>query len=533
MIKSTSFNSNTNSMISSVVTNRQDLNKISDLRVTPLYAQPFELGREMEHPHNYEALIQAYKNWVYVCSCKNSNTVANCVLKLYVGKESKKQKILVKTKSLSIKEQDRLFALPSNQRITRKAVELEEVTEHPFLDLIESVNPLLNRFDLWDLTELWLELTGNSYWYVYVNEKLGIPTEIWPMNPQFVKIVVSKDPKKLIDKYTYRRNTQRLDFNYDEVIHFKFSSPQGAGLYGVGPLLPAFSSYQNDQSIRNFETSLMDNMGRPDGVLKTTQRLTEPQWNRLDETWRRRYGGAKKVGKTLILEAGLDYQPITFTPREMNYVVGRKMTREEIAASFGVPMSKLTSDNINLANAYVGELQYMRDAIEPRLRRIEEKLNERLMPMYDDNIFVAYESSIPADRDFELKERESNLRLYVTSVNQERTKMGEKDVEWGDVPLAPMGIAPLGSAPAGGGMDLQSLLNGMGGDTGGKVDNIGGNPKPEDRPKPKPTPESEAGGTRAGEEGDKKKEIPSAVVEGIVKSIIAQLKPDRRRTSVQ
>jgi hypothetical protein len=76
---------------------------------------------------------------------------------------------------------------------------------------------------------------------------------------------------------------------------------------------------------------------------------------------------------------------------------------------------------------------------------LEEKINERLMPMFDENIFVAYESTIPADRDFELRERQANLGSYLTTVNEERVKLGMEEVEWGKVPLAPPTIAPLGS----------------------------------------------------------------------------------------
>lgn len=111
-------------------------------------------------------------------------------------------------------------------------------------------------------------------------------------------------------------------------------------------------------------------------------------------------------------------------------------------------MSKLTTESVNLANAYVGEHQYMQDTIEPRLRRIEESINEKLMPMYDENLFIAYDPVVPSDKEFELKERTSNLLSYITTVNEEREKMGLEEVEWGKIPLAPAGIAPLGSQAA-------------------------------------------------------------------------------------
>lgn len=418
-------------------------------RMSNVIISPWERGRELYSPNDFNKLIAAYKSWVYICASKNSNTVAAAPLKLYVGKQSKSTKILVKTAKLDRKVEARIRKQGNLIPYHRKAVELEEVLDHPFLEMIKNVNPMINRFDLWDATQLWMELTGNAYWYVYKNN-MGMPVELWPLPPQSMKIVASQD--KIIAGYVYHIGSTKIPFASEEIIHFKFHSPAG-GLYGTGPLAAVIDTYINDASIRTFESTLMQNMGRPEAVLSSKEPIAESDFKRIKDRWKQQYAGSKKAGQTILLENGLEYTPITLTPREMNYILGRKMNREEIAAAFGVPMSKLTVEAVNLANAYVGEHQYMQDTIEPRLRRIEETINANLMPMYDDNLFVAYDPVVPSDKEFELKERESNLGKYITTINEEREKMGLDDVEWGDIPLAGPGIAPLGEnkpvAPAG------------------------------------------------------------------------------------
>lgn len=413
-------------------------------RVSPTIISPWEDKREIYSPENYRQLIDMYKSWIYVCASKNSNSVATAPLRLYVGKQSKESKILVKTVKLDKQKTERIRKQGNLIPYHRKAVEIEEVIEHPFLDMIKIVNPLLTRFDLWDATQLWLELTGNAFWYIY-KDRLGVPSELWPLPPQWMRIVGSKET--IIAGYVYQRNVAKIPFESDEIVHFKFYSPTGS-LYGTGPLAAIMDAAIDDKNIKVFESTLMKNMGRPEGVLQSTEAISEVDFNRIKSRWRQNYGGQNKVGQTLILENGLTYTPLTFTPREMNYVVGRKLNREEIAAAFGVPMSKLTTESVNLANAYVGEHQYMQDTIEPRLRRIEESINEKLMPMYDENLFIAYDPVVPSDKEFELKERTSNLLSYITTVNEEREKMGLEEVEWGKIPLAPAGIAPLGSQAA-------------------------------------------------------------------------------------
>jgi|WetSurSiteA1Bulk_404760.scaffolds.fasta_scaffold11122_3 HK97 family phage portal protein len=420
---------------------------IDDPRVRGVYMPYYTFQNVIPLPSDFTAMVNAYKSWVYICANKNSNSVANVPIRLYAKKKSKKQKFIVKTKSIDFNTMKRL---QSNSILTKKiadAVEVEEVLEHPFLDLLERVNPMQSRFDLWDMTQLFLELTGNSYWYI-IKDKLGTPSQIWPIPPQYMKVVTSKET--LIYGYVFEFGARKVPFDYDEIIHYKFSSPLSQ-LYGTGPLSAVFETYIVDQNIRRYDTALLSSGGKPDGVLQTEQNLSEREFERLRDQWKQRYGDESKAGKTLILEKGLKYQPITFTPKEMNYVVGRKLNREEIAAAFGVPLSKLTTEQVNLANAYAGEKQYAQDTIEPRLRRLEEKINERIMPMYDDgeSLFVAYDSSVPEDREFEAAERQRRLGSYMSSINEEREKLGMSSVEWGDKPLTGPGIAPLGSQPQG------------------------------------------------------------------------------------
>ncbi len=418
-------------------------------RVLSTLVNPWEMGagKELFQSEDYQRLVAQYKSWIYICANKNATAIAEAPLRLYVSKPTKESKILVKTLQVNKATKRRLAKNANLTNYITKGADVEEVVSHNFLDLLKNVNPLINRFDLWEITQIWLELTGNAYWYIY-KDQMGVPLQIWPLPPQFIRIVVS--PEKIVAGYVFQRAVQKVPFDEEEIIHFKFGNPNGT-LYGTGPLSAIMETNQTDQEIRRFETTLMKNMGRPEGVLETAVTIPEESFKRLKEEWRNNYAGTNKVGKTIILENGLTYKPITFTPREMNYVVGRKMNREEIAAAFGVPMSKLTTEAVNLANAYVGEHQYMQDTIEPRLRRLEEKINEKLMPMYDENLFIGYDEVIPSDKEFTLRERTSNLGSYVTTVNEEREVMGKDPVDWGDIPLAPAGIAPLGSGAAPGG----------------------------------------------------------------------------------
>jgi phage portal protein BeeE len=179
---------------------------------------------------NYE-LIDAFKSWVYVCASKNAQAVAKVPLKLFVAKKNASKKLLVQTKSIDRREETRLRSISGLDQYVRKAAKIEEVTDHPFFDLIQSVNPMINRFDLWEITQLFLEMTGNSYWYV-VKNAMDVPTMIWPIPTQGMYVVTGSG-STMIKGYVYKLGVRTVPFEVDEIIHFRFSSLKSQ-IYGYG-----------------------------------------------------------------------------------------------------------------------------------------------------------------------------------------------------------------------------------------------------------------------------------------------------------
>ena len=138
------------------------------------------------------SLLNAYRSWVYVCANKNATTFAQQKLRLYVTKQSSSEKVIVRTKAISKEMLDYIYRSPvSTLNCVRKAVEIEEVTEHPLLDMFKNVNQYMNRFELLEMIDLYQELTGNAYLYV-VKNSIGVPAALWLLPPDRVTIVPSK-----------------------------------------------------------------------------------------------------------------------------------------------------------------------------------------------------------------------------------------------------------------------------------------------------------------------------------------------------
>ena len=85
----------------------------------------------------------------------------------------------------------------------------------------------------------------------------------------------------------------------------------------------------------DYGSAFFANGARPGGVLKHPGVLKDP--SKLRDSWQAVYGGTANTGKVVVLEEGVEYQPITIPPEEAQFLETRKFQIDEIARLFRVP----------------------------------------------------------------------------------------------------------------------------------------------------------------------------------------------------
>ncbi|GAH35552.1 unnamed protein product, partial [marine sediment metagenome] len=96
--------------------------------------------------------IQHNKNYVYICNDYNARQVSRQRLRLYIAK-GKEGVVHKDTRSLTKEQKQWLYKNEGLDPWLTKAVDIEEVVEHPFLTMMREVNPMMNQADTWMLTE--------------------------------------------------------------------------------------------------------------------------------------------------------------------------------------------------------------------------------------------------------------------------------------------------------------------------------------------------------------------------------------------
>lgn len=354
---------------------------------------------------NDAALVNRYRSWVYIMASRNGSAVASTPLRLYatVGDNEAMPRVRY-GRPLSKAQRDELIKQnpARNTSALRCANKVVEICEHPFLDLIANPNRFRSQFEFFEETSIFNDLTGDSYWLMDF-DALGRPKALQILPSQYTRIVPSKT--KLIKGYLFGRDTiNRQAIPAKRVVHIRRPNPKDQ-YYGMGCLEASIVAANQYDSMDTYETALNKNMGIPALIVQYQNgNLNRNDIPKLEAEWNRTLRGMANSGKIKVTDQNYDVKELAVTPREMAYMQGRKWSRNEIANAFDIPISMLETENVNKANAQAGNEQYARRAILPRLRRIEDKINHDIIPLYQEpRIFAAFDNPVPEDIEFELK----------------------------------------------------------------------------------------------------------------------------------
>jgi HK97 family phage portal protein len=381
-------------------------------------------------PFSQQRGISAFRSWIYAAASINANAVASTPLRLYAYKDAEGNR----TRSLSRHRKSYLYGdstVHPSTTVMRKAAQygddLEEVVgSHPLTDLLASANPFLNGFDLTVLRVLYGELTGNAYLHPIIDPASDLPAELWPLAPQFVEVIPDED--RFIDGYLYGIDSSRKQvFTADEVIHFRRPNP-GNLLYGLGKVEASWGVVQANEAVHDMDLATFRNSARPDYAVVVQGTPTGDELDRFQRQVEERLRGTRKEGSFIAVTGDVQFTPLNFPPKD---IAGREEIVEEIAAVFGVPVTMLKANDPNLASATSGFAQWREGTVLPLCRMDEEELNQTLLPMFglEDTHCLAYDNPVPADKDFELRERQTAVAGGWRTPNEARIEEGREPIE--------------------------------------------------------------------------------------------------------
>ncbi|MCI4661454.1 MAG: phage portal protein [Neomegalonema sp.] len=242
--------------------------------------------------------------------------------------------------------------------------------------LLERPSRLVNGADLLGSVYGYLQTAGNAYLEL-VCGPTGQPIELHALRPDRMRVVPGEDGWPEGYDYTIGARAHRFTLVHGEpspILHLRSFHPT-CDHYGHSPLAAASRAIDVHNAAASWAKALLDNAARPSGavIVKGTEgqgHLSAVQYQRLREELESHHQGARNAGRPMLLEGGLDWKPMGFSPADMEFADTRNSAAREIALAFGVPPMLLGLPGDNTYSNYAeANRAFTRQTILPLVRR--------------------------------------------------------------------------------------------------------------------------------------------------------------------
>ncbi len=111
--------------------------------------------------------------------------------------------------------------------------------------------------------------------------------------------------------------------------------------------------------------------------------MTAEQFQRLKAELEQGFQGAKQAGRPLLLEGGLDWKPLSLSPKDMDFVEAKNAAAREIALALGVPpmLLGIPGDN-TYSNYQEATRSFWRQTVLPLVNRTAQAISAWLAPSF-------------------------------------------------------------------------------------------------------------------------------------------------------
>lgn len=266
---------------------------------------------------------------------------------------------------------------------------------HPVLDLVRRPNPAQGRAELFEALFGQLLLSGNGYLEAVGGER-GVPLELHVLRSDRMRLIAGADGWPVAYEYAVGGRKHRFDMTVvaPPVCHIKSFHPQDDH-YGLSPLQAAAMAVDVHNAASRWSKGLLDNAARPSGaiVYRGTDgqaAMTEEQYLRLQDEMASYHQGAVNAGRPMLLEGGLDWKPMGFSPSDMEFQKTKEAAAREIAVAFGVPPMLLgIPGDATYANYQEANRAFYRLTVLPLATRVTVAVSEFLSRFSGEKVGLA------------------------------------------------------------------------------------------------------------------------------------------------
>jgi len=328
----------------------------------------------------------------------------------------------------------------------------ERLTDHQLARWLAKPNPGTTTYRLIEALLGDLGVYKNAYWLKVRYEDddgtpaIGLlrlpPEQMWTQGGL------------LPTAYIWRSSTtgQEISIAPSEIVAFGGYNPLDP-LMGLSHMTTLDRVIREDAAASAHREYYWRNASRHEGVIerpKDAAKWTPTQKQSFREQWQQRFAGAAGSGLIAVLEEGMQFKPIAFSPKDSEFIQGGKLRREVTAAEYNVPQPSVgILDHATFSNIREQHKQLYQDSLGPTLEMVTQEIERQLLIECTDQTNVYVEFNIAAKLQGSFEEQATAINILVgrpiMTPNEARARLNLPSIK--DDPTADQ-IAPQQGGPA-------------------------------------------------------------------------------------
>lgn len=256
----------------------------------------------------------------------------------------------------------------------------QEMPDHWLNLLLKSPNLDQTSVDFLEFITASLEMRGNAYVWKRRLTPGGRIISFSCIRPDFCSVRRSPSNGRLLYRFTEVETGHLQEVDQDEIWHIR--GPGGSPLGGLSTI--AFGRHAFGLSIATDKaaSTTYRNGVRPSGVLRFKEWLKPERREAAHAKLMEDHTGAIAAGKPLVLEGGVEWSQISFSPQDAQLLESRAFSVEDICRWFQVPPILVGhSKDVTAWGSGIVEivLGFVKFGLRRRVKRLEKSMEQQLL----------------------------------------------------------------------------------------------------------------------------------------------------------
>lgn len=268
----------------------------------------------------------------------------------------------------------------------RKGEDRERASNHALYRVLHDVaNPEQTAMEAREYLQACVLLRGNAFARVERGMD-GAVRALWPLAPDLVTVL--RVGGTLAYDYADTNNVIHRLLAH-EVLHLRHRLGDD-GVLGISPIAAARGVVDLALAESEHGVATFRNGAKLLGVLKFPGKLKPEQRTSIATSWNSQHAGGSNAGRTAILEEGVDFQSVSMTLEDAEWIAARQFSVEEVSRLFRVPPTVIGDlRHGNYSNSVEMARQFVTMTLRRHLVAWEQAIAKQLLTPDEQQIYFA------------------------------------------------------------------------------------------------------------------------------------------------